>query len=105
MWPKRNINNDLTGKIIALVCEVWGVERADLTGKSRKRPLPWARAQLCHYLYLLAGHDTISCGAVVNKAPEGVVTYFRQYRYNMKTYTEFKTKDALLAQRIKEMRK
>ena len=37
MWPKRNINNELTGKIIALVCEVWNVTRADLTGRSRPK--------------------------------------------------------------------
>ena len=105
MWPKRNINNELTGKIIALVCEVWNVTRADLTGRSRKRPLPWARAQLCKFLYLMAGHDTISCGAVINKAPEGVSTYFKLYERNRKTYTEFREKEELLSKRIKALKK
>lgn len=105
MWPKRNIDNELTGKIIEQVCEVWGVTRADLVGKSRKRPLPWAREQMCHYLYLMAGHDTISCGAVIKRAPESVSKYFVLYRQNMRIYTEFREKDVELGKRVKALRK
>lgn len=105
MWPKRNIDNELTGKIIEQVCEVWGVTRADLVGKSRKRPLPWAREQMCHYLYLKAGHDTISCGAIIRRAPESVSKYFVLYRRNMRIYTEFREKDEELGKRVKALRK
>ena len=38
--PARNINNNLTGQIISIVCEVWGVSRPDLVGRCRRRPLP-----------------------------------------------------------------
>lgn len=105
MWPKRNINNELTGQIIDLVCEVWGVTRADLVCRSRKVPLPWARSQLCRYLTLMAGHDTISCGQILHRAPEGISTYFRLYERNRRKYTEFKEKDGVIYQRILEMKK
>ena len=64
MKPHAKINNTLTGEIINVVCDVWNVDRATLVGKCRRRPLPWVRAQLCHYLRRYAGHDTVSCAAI-----------------------------------------
>lgn len=55
-------------KIIEIVCNVCGVAPADLQKRSRKEPLPTARALIAHFLYTennimprqisqLVGHD------------------------------------------------
>lgn len=38
-------------KIIEIVCGVCGIEPGDLKQRSRKEPLPTARALIAHYLY------------------------------------------------------
>ena len=103
MEKKRPINNTLTGEIITLVCEVWGVTRTELVGKSRRRPLPWARSQLCNYLRIYAGHDTISCAALLNRKDESIATYGSQYEYNRRTYRPFSDNDEQLRNQIKAL--
>ena len=105
MTPARNINNELTGEIIRLVCELWGVTRADLTGKSRKRPIPWAREQLCDYLRTYAGHDTITLAALLKKSHQGITDYANLYRRNLKDYTLVATNDAKIKKQIKSLTK
>lgn len=92
----------MTGYIIAVVCEAWGVDRPTLMGKSRRRPLPWARAMLCEYLRMYAGHDSVTCAAMLKMSPEGVVGYNHRYLYNMRTYTSFRDRDRQIRKCIKE---
>lgn len=103
MTPARNIDNELTGQIIRMVCELWNVTRADLTGRSRRRPLPWAREQLCEYLRIHAGHDTVSLGAMLNKSQQGISDYANLYRVNLRNYTLVAANDATLKKQIKAL--
>jgi len=101
--PARNINNELTGQIISIVCEVWGVSRSDLVSRCRRRPLPWAREQLCEYLRLYAGHDSVSCAAILKMSPRSVTDYSRLYPSIRRTYTPFRDRDDEIKKRIKAM--
>ena len=103
MTPARNIDNELTGQIIRMVCELWGVTRADLTGRSRRRPLPWAREMLCEYLRLHAGHDTVSLSALLRKSQQGISDYANLYRVNLHSYTLVATNDAQLKKQLKPL--
>lgn len=103
MTPARNIDNELTGQIIRLVCELWGVTRADLVGKSRRRPLPWAREMLCEYLRIHAGHDTVSLAALLKRSHQGITYYALLYRVNLRSYTLVATNDALLKKQLKPL--
>lgn len=103
--PARNINNNLTGQIISIVCEVWGVSRPDLVGRCRRRPLPWARAMLCQYLRIYAGHDTVSCATILHCSPENVVLYSCHYKSYAATFKPFDNRDADVLRRIKEITK
>lgn len=104
--PQRNIDNTLTGRIITLVCEAWGISRSDLVGKARRRPLPWARAMLCEYLRKYAGHDSVSCSAILDKTYEGISHYQVHYREYMQTYVRFNTLDQQLRKQLEaEVRK
>lgn len=100
---KRDIDNALTGKIITLICETWGVTRPELVSKSRRRPLPWARAMLCWYLCYSAGHDSISCAALLNRTYESISHYITHYVTYTKTFVPFKVKDERVKEKIKEM--
>ena len=103
MTPARNIDNELTGQIIRMVCELWGVTRADLTGRSRRRPLPWAREMLCEYLRLHAGHDTVSLAALLRKSQQGISDYANLYRVNLRSYTLVAANDAQLKKQLKPL--
>lgn len=103
--PARNINNNLTGQIISIVCEVWGVTRPDLVGRCRRRPLPWARAMLCQYLRIYAGHDTVSCATILHCSPENVVLYSCHYKSYAATFKPFDNRDTEVRRRIKEITK
>ena len=81
----REINNQLTGQIITLVCDTWGITRADLTGRSHRRPLPWARSQMCEYLRRYAGHDSVSCATILHVDPDTVLGYNKRYPHNLRT--------------------
>ena len=105
MTPARNIDNELTGRIIRMVCELWGVTRADLTGRSRRRPLPWAREMLCEYLRLHAGHDTVSLATLLRKSQQGISDYAKLYRVNLRSYTLVAANDALLKKQLKSITK
>lgn len=99
----RNINNNLTGQIIAMVCEVWGVSRVDLVGRSRQRPLPWARAMLCEYLRQYAGHDSVSCSAILNRTYDSISHYRVHYAEYMQTYVQFRDRDATVRRRLRNI--
>lgn len=99
----RNINNTLTGQIITLVCEAWGVTRPELVSRSRKQPLPWARSQLCHYLRLYAGHDCVSCAAILNISDISVLHYNYRYTRLLHRYTPFRDRDDQLRSQIKTL--
>ena len=101
--PARNINNNLTGQIISIVCEVWGVSRPDLVGRCRRRPLPWARAMLCQYLRIYAGHDTVSCATILHVDPDTVLGYNKRYPHNLRTYTPFYNNDKSIHTQIKQI--
>jgi len=101
--PARNINRELTGQIISIVCEVWGVSRPDLVSRSRRRPLPWARAQMCEYLRLYARHDSVSCAAICHLSPDRVVKMGNRYTYLMRLYTPFRNNDTEVKRRCKEL--
>lgn len=101
MKPHAKIDSTLTGEIIRLVCEVWNIDRATLCGKGRRRPLPWARAQLCHYLRRYAGHDTVSCAAILHMSGEGVMGYAARYEKNRSIYAIFVRKDKEIGDRLK----
>ena len=103
MTPARNIDNELTGRIIRLVCELWGVTRADLTGRSRRRPLPWAREMLCEYLRLHAGHDTVSLAALLRKSQPSITDYAHLYRQNLHNYRLVAANDAKLKKQLKPL--
>ena len=103
MTPARNIDNEITGQIIRLVCELWGVTRADLVGKSRRRPLPWAREMLCEYLRIHAGHDTVSLAALLRKSQQSISEYAQLYRVNLRIYTLVAANDALLKKQLKPL--
>ena len=103
--PARNINNELTGQIISIVCEAWDVTRPDLVGRCRRRPLPWARAMLCQYLRIYAGHDTVSCATILHCSPENVVLYSCHYKSYAATFKPFDNRDAEVRRRIKEITK
>lgn len=103
MTPARNIDNELTGRIIRMVCELWGVTRADLTGRSRRRPLPWAREMLCEYLRLHAGHDTVSLATLLRKSQQGISDYANLYRVNLRNYRLVAANDALLKKQLKPL--
>lgn len=105
MGPARSIDNVLTGRVIVAVCEVWGITRAELMGKRRTRPLPWARAMLCEYLRIYAGHDSVSCGAMLKMSPEGVLNYNYRYSVNRRVYAQFKERDEELRQKIRDIKK
>ena len=105
MTPARNIDNELTGRIIRLVCELWGVTRRDLTGRSRRRPLPWAREMLCEYLRLHAGHDTVSLATLLRKSQQGISDYANLYRENLRSYRLVAANDALLKKQLKSITK
>ena len=85
MTTARNIDNELTGQIIRMVCELWGETRADLVGRSRRRPLPWAREMLCEYLRMHAGHDTVSLAVLLRKSQQGISDYANLYRVNLRS--------------------
>ena len=97
----RTIDNTLTGQIITLVCEAWGVTRSELVSHSRKQPLPWARSQLCQYLRIYAGHDGESCGAIVRLKARSVQLYQTRYQHNLDTVVPFRDKDTLIKNQIK----
>ncbi|MBO4382216.1 MAG: hypothetical protein J5799_04660 [Bacteroidales bacterium] len=101
MTPVRNIDNELTGEIIRLVCELWGVSRADMVGRSRRRPIPWAREQLCDALRLYAGHDTVSLSALLKKSHQGIADYGNLYRKNLRNYTLVAENHEKLKKKIK----
>ena len=101
--PARNINNNLTGQIISIVCEVWGVTRPDLVGRCRRRPLPWAREQLCEYLRLYAGHDSVSCAAILKQSPRSITDYSRLYPSIRRMYTPFRDRDEEIKRRLKAL--
>lgn len=101
MPSSRNINNTLTGQIITLVCEAWGVTRSELVSHSRKQPLPWARSQLCQYLRIYAGHDGESCGAIVRLKARSVQLYQTRYQHNLDTFVPFRDKDEHIKNQIK----
>ena len=103
MTPARNIDNELTGRIIRLVCELWGVTRSDLTGRSRRRPLPWAREMLCEYLRLHAGHDTVSLSAMLKKSHQSIGDYADLYRVNLCNYTLVAANDEKLKEQLKAL--
>lgn len=103
MKSKRNINNELTGQIITLVCDTWGVTRPDLVGHSRRRPLPWARSMLCKYLQVYAGHDAVSTAAILHMSPRGVQCYNERFIYNARIYLAFRDKDDALRAAIKSL--
>ena len=105
MKPHATINNDLTGEISRLTCEVWGVTRADLLNKSHRRPLPWARAQMCHYLRRYAGHDTVSCGAILHISENSVIGYASRYATNRRVYALFVKNDQTLSEKVKALLK
>lgn len=105
MTPARNINNELTGQIIQLVCEAWGVTRPDLIGRSRKQPLPWARSQLCQYLRLYAGHDSVSCSALIKHNTRTILDYNYRYQRLLRRYTPFAERDTQIQRAIKELLK
>lgn len=105
MTPTRNIDNELTGQIVRMVCELWHVTRADLTGRSRRRPLPWAREMLCEYLRLHAGHDTVSLSALLRKSQQGISDYANLYRVNLRSYTLVAANDAQLKKQLKSITK
>lgn len=101
--PARNINNELTGQIISIVCEVWNVTRSDLVGRCRRRPLPWAREQMCEYLRFYAGHDSVSCAAILHVSPQTVTGYNHEYFKIRRVYTPFRDRDEEIKKRIKAM--
>lgn len=101
MQPAHNINNHLTGQIITIVCEVWNVSRSDLVSRCRRRPLPWARNQLCQYLRIYAGHDSVSCAAILHVSPQSVQDYSHHYPTILRTYTQFATHDREIHQQVK----
>lgn len=103
MTPARNIDNERTGEIIRLVCAIWDVTRAELVGKSRRRPLPWARQQLCEYLRLYAGHDTVSLGALLKRSHQGITDYANLYRQNLRNYRVVAANDAKLRKDIRQL--
>lgn len=103
MQPARNINNELTGEIIRLVCEVWGVTRADLMSRSHRRPLPWVRSQLCHYLRQYAGHDSISCAALLKIDDQSVCGYKKRYPKMLVTYVPFRDRDERIHAALKAL--
>lgn len=103
MTPARNIDNKLTGQIIRMVCELWGVTRADLTGRSRRRPIPWAREMLCEYLRLHAGHDTVSLSALLRKSHQGISDYAAFYRENLRNYTLVAANDEKIKKQLKPL--
>ena len=99
--PARNINNELTGQIIDTICEVWGISRPDLVGRCRRRPLPWAREQLCNYLRRYAGHDMVSCAAILHISPQTIGGYDRLYISIRRTYIQFRDRDDEVQRRLK----
>lgn len=103
MLPAHNIDNELTGQIITLVCESWGITRPDLVSKSRRRPLPWARAQLCEYLRRYAGHDTVSCAALLHRSDVRIGAYYYAYAKNRNTYLPFREHDDALRKSVREL--
>lgn len=103
MTPARNIDNERTGLIIRLVCEIWNVARAELVGKSRRRPLPWAREMLCEYLRLYAGHDTVSLAALLRRSQQGISDYANLYRVNLHRYIIVAAYDAKIKKELKAL--
>ena len=103
MKLERNINNELTGQIITLVCETWNVTRSDLIGHSHRRPLPWARSQLCQYLRIYAGHDSESCGAILHIRGRSVRLYQMRYTGLIRTYRQFNDNDQLIKEKVKAL--
>ena len=99
----REINNQLTGQIITLVCDTWGITRADLTGRSHRRPLPWARSQMCEYLRRYAGHDSVSCATILHVDPDTVLGYNKRYPHNLRTYTPFYNNHTSIHTQIKQI--
>lgn len=97
-----NINNPLTGEIITIVCDEWGIKRTDIVSHSRRRPLPWARYQLCEYLRRYAGHNTVSCAAMLHVKPNCTQNYDYRYQSLMRMYVPFREKDEAIRQRVKE---
>lgn len=100
-----HIDNQLTGQIISIVCEVWGIDRPSLVSHSHKRPLPWARSLLCEYLRLYAGHNTVSCAAMLHVKPDAIQCYNYRYHGLKKMYIPFRDKDEEIHRRIKEIMK
>lgn len=95
------INNKLTGQIIHIVCEVWNVSRTDLVSHRRKRPLPWARSILCEYLRRYAGHNTVSCAAMLHVKPDAIQCYDYRYQGLRKMYIPFRDNDDEVQKQIK----
>lgn len=98
---RYNIDNTLTGQIIRLVCETWQVSRADLIGRSHRRPLPWARSQLCQYLRIYAGHTADSCAAMLHIRHQSVTLYQLRYQHLLDTYRQFNDNDARIKAQVK----
>lgn len=97
----KQIDNDLTGQIITMVCEAWGIDRPSLVSHSRRRPLPWARCILCEYLRLYAGHDTVSCAAILHVKPDAVQCYNYRYQSLRNTFIPFRERDEKIHSQIK----
>lgn len=75
-------------KIIERTSRLWGVTTEEVFGRSRKQPLPFARATIAAILREQYDLTTIYIGEILNRSHCTVLHYFKlyeaEYKYNKK---------------------
>jgi chromosomal replication initiation ATPase DnaA len=77
-------------KTIDRACSIWGVTRKEVLGRSRERPLPFARAMIAKTLRDMYGMTLLRIGFELNRNHSTIVHYLKVYDAEFAYNKEFR---------------
>lgn len=77
-------------KTIDRACSIWGVTRKEVLGRSRERPLPFARAMIAKTLRDMYGMTLLRIGFELNRDHSTIVHYLKVYEAEFAYNKEFR---------------
>ena len=77
-------------KTIDRACSIWGVTRKEVLGRSRERPLPFARAMIAKTLRDMYGFTMVRIGFELNRDHSTIVHYLKVYDAEFAYNKEFR---------------
>lgn len=77
-------------RIINKACELWGVSRDDVLGRSRKTPLPFARTMIAKTIQETHDISLVEIGRILNRHHSSIIFYIKMYDTEYKYNQEFR---------------